>query len=174
MPNTTPNLGLIKPLVTENYDIAKVTNENADILDLEIKTVKDDVLDKQDTLVSGTSIKTINSNSLLGSGNLVLSESGSNANGQWVKFEDGTMIQYGSGLTSASISASVEADITLTFPIPFVTVGVGLVSAWANVSWNGVFIKGQSSSLTNCQVRIANGTSAQTFSCEFLAVGKWK
>ena len=33
MPNTTPNLGLIKPLVTEQYDIAKVTNENADKID---------------------------------------------------------------------------------------------------------------------------------------------
>ena len=63
MPNTTPNLGLIKPLVTENYDIAKVTNENADILDLEVSG-------KQDILVSGTSIKTINSNSLLGSGDV--------------------------------------------------------------------------------------------------------
>ena len=72
MPNTTPNLGLIKPLVTENYDIAKVTNENADILDLEIKTVKDDILDKQPTLVSGTNIKTINSASILSSGDLAL------------------------------------------------------------------------------------------------------
>lgn len=70
MPNTTPNLGLIKPLVTEQYDIAKVTNENADILDIEIKAVKDDILDKQDTLVSGTNIKTINGEPILGSGNI--------------------------------------------------------------------------------------------------------
>ena len=67
MPNTTPNLGLIKPLVTEQYDIAKVTNENADILDLEVSS-------KQDILVSGTSIKTINSTSLLGSGDLAVQE----------------------------------------------------------------------------------------------------
>ena len=72
MPNTTPNLGLIKPLVTENYDIAKVTNENADILDLEIKTVKDDVLEKQDILVSGTNIKTVNGASILASGDVEL------------------------------------------------------------------------------------------------------
>lgn len=65
MPNTTPNLGLIKPLVTEQYDIAKVTNDNADILDLEVSS-------KQDILVSGTSIKTINSNSLLGSGDVTV------------------------------------------------------------------------------------------------------
>jgi len=33
MPNLTTNYSLIKPLITENYDIAKVTNENADIID---------------------------------------------------------------------------------------------------------------------------------------------
>jgi len=36
MPNITTNLGLKKPIVTENYDIAKVTNENADLLDADI------------------------------------------------------------------------------------------------------------------------------------------
>ena len=65
MPNYTTNLNLVKPLVTEQYDIAKVTNENADILDLEVSS-------KQDILVSGTSIKTINSTSLLGSGDLAI------------------------------------------------------------------------------------------------------
>lgn len=34
MPNYTPNLNLVKPLVTEQYDIAKVTNDNADKIDL--------------------------------------------------------------------------------------------------------------------------------------------
>ena len=33
MPNYTTNLNLVKPLVTENYDIAKVTNDNADKID---------------------------------------------------------------------------------------------------------------------------------------------
>lgn len=41
------------------------------------KTETDDLLDeKQDTLVSGTNIKTINNNSLLGSGNISISASG--------------------------------------------------------------------------------------------------
>lgn len=38
--------------------------------------VDDALSDKQDTLVSGTSIKTINNNSLLGSGNITISGSG--------------------------------------------------------------------------------------------------
>lgn len=33
MPNYTPNLNLNKPIVTEQFDIAKVTNDNADIID---------------------------------------------------------------------------------------------------------------------------------------------
>lgn len=69
MPNYTTNLLLIKPIVTEEYDIADVTNLNADILDSEIQALK---TGKQATLVSGTNIKTINSTSLLGSGNIAV------------------------------------------------------------------------------------------------------
>jgi hypothetical protein len=36
MPNTTTNLGLKKPLITEDYDVAIVTNDNADLLDADI------------------------------------------------------------------------------------------------------------------------------------------
>jgi hypothetical protein len=72
MPTNTPNYNLVKPLVTENYDIAKVTNENADIID---DALHDLDVGKQDELISGTNIKTINGNPILGSGDLVI-ESG--------------------------------------------------------------------------------------------------
>ena len=42
-----------------------------------IKTINDIIDDKQDTLVSGTTIKTINNESLLGSGNITISGGGS-------------------------------------------------------------------------------------------------
>lgn len=119
MPNYTTNLNLVKPLVTEQYDIAKVTNDNADIIDdaiHDLELAKQDIptvekntpidadmvvlidsadLNKakklsweniketlktyfdvlyQSILVSGTNIKTINGNSVLGSGNLTLEE----------------------------------------------------------------------------------------------------
>lgn len=119
MPNYTTNLNLVKPLVTEQYDIAKVTNDNADIIDdaiHDLELAKQDIptvekntpidadmvvlLDSADLnkakklsweniketlktyfdtlyqsiLVSGTNIKTINGNSVLGSGNLALEE----------------------------------------------------------------------------------------------------
>ena len=66
MPNTTPNLGLKKPLKTEKYTITDVTNDNADILDSAING-------KQATLVSGINIKTINGASILSGGDLALS-----------------------------------------------------------------------------------------------------
>lgn len=93
MPNYTTNLNLVKPLVTEQYDIAKVTNDNANIIDstvgdllytennyiLDEESITDslDKLDiainnKQDELVSGTNIKTINGSSILSSGDLLL------------------------------------------------------------------------------------------------------
>ena len=110
MPNYTTNLNLVKPLVTENYDIAKVTNENADILDLEIQTVKDDVLDKQDTLVSGTNIKTINGGSVLGGGDIELQEkliSGTN-----IKTINGSSILSSGDLLLSTKSTEVSATLS--------------------------------------------------------------
>ena len=52
---------------------------------------------KQDTLVSGQNIKTINNQSILGEGNIndsAIVESGSNANGDYIKYSDGRMICY--------------------------------------------------------------------------------
>jgi hypothetical protein len=54
------SVGITKPLGSKkNY----YTKNETDLL----------LNDKQDTLVSGTNIKTINGNSVLGSGNLVIS-----------------------------------------------------------------------------------------------------
>ena len=52
---------------------------------------------KQDTLVSGQNIKTINNQSILGEGNIndsAIVESGSNSNGDYIKYSDGRMICY--------------------------------------------------------------------------------
>lgn len=55
--------------ITSLNDEIEIINNNVDSLNTEIDT-------KQDTLVSGTNIKTINGNSLLGSGNIVISGGG--------------------------------------------------------------------------------------------------
>ena len=96
MPTNTPNLNLIKPLTTEKYTVA-VANANNDILDTAVgdmysksevdglvgglapqsttytkSEVDGLVADKQDALVSGTNIKTVNGDSILASGDVAL------------------------------------------------------------------------------------------------------
>lgn len=58
-----------------NGEITTIENDITDI-NVEINNISGELAGKQDTLVSGTNIKTINGNSILGSGNLVI-ESGS-------------------------------------------------------------------------------------------------
>jgi hypothetical protein len=60
--------------------------------------VYDEMETKQDTLVSGTSIKTINSNSLLGSGDIAITVSPAGSDTQ-IQFNDGGSFQGDLGLT---------------------------------------------------------------------------
>ena len=57
------------------------------------KYVDDGLGTKQDTLVSGTNIKTVNGTSILGNGNLAISEVASQSSGT-IKFWTGTQTQY--------------------------------------------------------------------------------
>lgn len=62
MATQTPNYSLVKPDYTDPVDVG-VLNTNADLIDSALS-------EKQNVLVSGTNIKTINGNSILGSGNI--------------------------------------------------------------------------------------------------------
>lgn len=77
------------------------------------KLVKDSLDNKQDTLVSGTSIKTINNESLLGSGNLTIeSNSGSNViDYYWDPTTEEVILVYGSGGGSSG-GGSIDIDST--------------------------------------------------------------
>lgn len=77
------------------------------------KLVKDSLDNKQDTLVSGTSIKTINNESLLGSGNLTIeSNSGSNViDYYWDPTTEEVVLVYGSGGGSGG-GGSIDIDST--------------------------------------------------------------
>jgi len=55
-------------LVVDNGDLKYRTEPNGALIDLDFTTL---LATKQDTLVSGTNIKTINSTSILGSGNII-------------------------------------------------------------------------------------------------------
>lgn len=52
--------------------------------------------------------------------------SGSNANGNWIKLADGTILEYGN--STYSISANSYIDIYITLPVPT------LITLWAGIS----------------------------------------
>lgn len=87
---------------------------------------------KQDTLISGTNIKTINSNSLLGSGDLVISSGGTPGGSD-------TNIQYNS---SGSFGGDARFSISFAFDSPSLTLGDGTANDVSIISLNttGLFL----------------------------------
>lgn len=91
---TTPTTDDVFPLV----DIATNSTKKAQLANLPISTATQTAINaKQDTLVSGTNIKTINSTSLLGSGNIDLVTNPAGTAGQ-IQFSDGSAFAADSNL----------------------------------------------------------------------------
>lgn len=114
--------------------------------------VETEISGKQDTLVSGTSIKTINSTSLLGSGNIAITEpltftNLSVATTDWVS--DSTYNGYGykAVLTCSGVTASMVADVyfsgasaVLGTLAPFCDTGSGTVTIYCSANDSAVTI----------------------------------
>lgn len=101
---------------------------------------------------------------------------GSNTNGQWVKFPDGTMICWGSKDVTSSTSATSAyfkyyGTATATFPQTFYS-GPTVVSNIQKAAhyWNTTVT---SISTTGCTVYAA-GNSNTTSTVDYIAVGRWK
>ena len=107
-------------------------------------------------------------------------ESGSNANGSYIKFSDGTMIQRGKGECPANVG---YADIT--FPIPFIDANYTMT---ANHKYSGESGYGGSAQLRNI-TNPQNSTNSTAFiysylydasiasykrRVQYIAIGKWK
>lgn len=100
-------------------------------------------------------------------------ESGSNSNGNWVKFNDGTMIEYG-------INYGVNDNYRLiTFPIEFKTIEI--VLSTINAYSEGYIYNSQiyDFNTKNCKAVVLYATingawnkGSNQFS--WLAIGKWK
>ena len=110
-------------------------------------------------------------------------ESGSNANGSWIKYNDGTMIQYGKSITGTTAYTTAygngyydNAEHTVTFPIEFYNDNV-YVSSIAFVGFG----------LGGCSMTTLTKTSfnyymfsirSYTFSSSpyitWIAIGRWK
>jgi hypothetical protein len=104
-------------------------------------------------------------------------ERGSNANGEYVKFADGTLIcTLTTTGTALAIGTSTNATLTWTFPIAFI-VSPDFVNVTgspdADVDFYGHVYNGAVST-TTAQLVIRNGTIAQNFTNpRYLAIGRW-
>lgn len=103
-------------------------------------------------------------------------EIGSNSNGSYIKFNDGTMIQFGVVTQNINVNNAVGSGFygtgpTVTFPIPFVG-SIPSFTVSGSVLWSSSF-----SSLSITQVTI-NATyfvsTSGTFGFHWIAIGKWK
>lgn len=144
---------------------------------------------KQDKLVSGTNIKTINANSILGSGNLAIVSSGQNANGKYVKFDDGTMICYKNATGIASISETWGDGFTTgsintidlgAFPATFIG-DIPTVNLTCSRNLPGTFnywlATLDATSLSDVgKVSLLRFTSndSVSYNINIIAIGKWK
>jgi hypothetical protein len=103
-------------------------------------------------------------------------ESGSNANGNYVKYADGTMICLDTKATSAPNvafgSIFQSNDLTWTFPAAFINdeYGQAINPTGSNTIWGTAIAT--SSTVMNFKIWRAT-TSATTYGVSLLAVGRW-
>jgi hypothetical protein len=110
-------------------------------------------------------------------------ERGSNANGEFVKYADGTMIALRTGLT-LSCTASVLLQANLAFPVSFANANYALVldvpSAGTNWSDAGVrglvsytFTSNKSTASSSIGFFLTASSTTTVASCSVLAIGRW-
>lgn len=102
-------------------------------------------------------------------------ESGSNANGTYIKYADGTLIQY-----SLSGGSSDIAGITVTFPTTFIDTAYRIIANSADSSSTSIlFPKINSKTTSNFNLRSylrVDGSSTYTtsvYSIDWVAIGRW-
>lgn len=110
-------------------------------------------------------------------------ESGSNSDGEWTRWADGTQVctSIGAGLTastSASLGPNLYRSATLnndhadwSFPVPFTSVP-SASPAWseANPSWNSVF----AATTVSARILLYSNITLSGISVGATAVGRWK
>lgn len=101
----------------------------------------------------------------------LLPESAQSGNG-YCKMADGTLICY--GIEKTSISASTTVDISITFPVAFVSSPTIIVSKLAHVPT--VFdLSTENHTTTGFTARANNSySSALTLNMSWVAIGRWR
>ena len=110
-------------------------------------------------------------------------ESGSNENGNWVKFADGTQICWYNGTIALAATSTEYGSLftgaeTWTFPMAFATsnvvVSVGLFRLLTGASWGSVGTPPTPTSVSVRYFDIASRVAGSSASVGFFAIGRWK
>lgn len=97
-----------------------------------------------------------------------LFSSGSSANGNWIKYADGTMIQW----ITKPITTSTAT--TVTFPIGFIDTNYSLSGAVEVSTLSIIFQLFDSKATGSCRVYCTPNTGSGTFPVDMIFIGKWK
>lgn len=114
-------------------------------------------------------------------------ESGSNSNGSWIKYSDGTMICSGKKeLSSVAITNSINngaffASEVLTsfadFPVSFIgkptSFSMSVSSGGGYGAWIQKMYPPSATNINNFRI-IGTWNSTQNFEVSYIAIGKWK
>lgn len=98
---------------------------------------------------------------------------GSDANGDYVKFDDGTMICR-KQMTVTTSAANTLASTSWTFPAPFIA-APRVVASVANYSTNQVVSTGSNSNTTTTSsICVVSGSSGVELRVDAVATGRWR
>jgi hypothetical protein len=110
-------------------------------------------------------------------------ERGSNANGEYVKFADGTMMCHGQFSTNVSIAASINVwyesslgTLSFNFPSTFINVPTVSCSGWlvAGVATGQTYVYARGQTYFECSLKSPlNIGSDKTKTFSYLAIGRW-
>lgn len=126
-----------------------------------------------------------NANILMGSANTPVASSGSNDNGNWVKFYDGTMICWGqqswNGISITNAWGALYESTTMmefaNFPQPF-TAAPSMAMFPNNLSGNLYFIEGPrgltATSPGKFYACLPGALNNVTIGASYIAIGRWK
>ena len=142
---------------------------------------------KQDTLVSGQNIKTINNQSILGEGNIndsAIVESGSNTNGDYIKYSDGRMICYKTVTGTVQITEQYygyfyhNADDKLfnlgDYAMPFIERPIcSITFRGGNSQWIASIQNQSATHVGDLHVISVTSKTAGAY-YDVIAIGKWK
>jgi len=106
-------------------------------------------------------------------------EVGSNSNGTWIKFSDGTMICWHTGTTVTTSKWDIGGyyfEQIFTFPVPFITYPKVIAAHIAvnGVVWASPWDIGNGLTPTGCTIAVCSTANNAQGKPGYYAIGRWK